>query len=132
MHITLVFDNTDSENIEEKHILKLNFKKLKKCFCGVFRKFQCKEVYECSACDVVICSLANKSTRPDIPILTRLAETTVFENIMHNTIQMIEVVDKDHKKVIYVPSKIEEGRNKWQKFCVDDSDNLHIQCTQQG
>lgn len=132
MHITLVFDNTGSEDIGENHILTMNFKKMKKCFCGKFRKFQRKEVYECSACDVVIRSVANKFTRPDFPILARLSETTVFENIMNNTIQMIEITDENHNRIIYVPSKLENSKNKWQRYHIDDSNNLHIRCNKQG
>ena len=131
MHITLVFDNTGSEDIGGNHILELNFKKLERCLQHKFRNLKHKEVYECKTCDVVICNVANKSTRPDIPILTRLAETTVFENIMSNTIQMIEIVDDRHHRVIYMPSRLESGENRWQRFHIDDSNNLHIRCSKQ-
>lgn len=132
MKIIFVFDNTGTQDIEKKHVIKMSFDRLTKCLCSKFRKLQSTDVYECASCDMIIASAANKLTTPDFPILSDLSETTVFDNITHNTLQMIEVVDGLQNKIIYVPSKVESCKNIWQKHHIDEDNNLHIQCKEHG
>lgn len=131
MRVTLVFDNIGTQDIDKKHILRLKFEQLKRRLFYKFRFFNPSITYDCSACDMIIGSGADQPTAPNSSansISSSMTNTTVFENILSNTITAIEVEDKNNKKTIFIPSKIESEGNKLQVLHKDSENNLHIKC----
>lgn len=127
MKVTLVFDTSDEQPIEKKHVLKLNFMDLKKAITnrGVLWG---RNKMECAGCDVVISRDANAVIKPFISVQEGIEKTTVFDNITHNTISQIEILNGEGQTIVYVPSVISEGANKSQSFHQDNENNLHISC----
>lgn len=132
MRVTLVFDNLGIQDIEKKHIIRLNFEKLKRKVFYRLRFLNKGAVYECNLCEMVIDSNADQPTNPNIPISSGMINTTVFQNILGNTISAIEIEDDYKKRTVFVPSKVENGRNQWQTLHKDARNNLHIRCQRYG
>lgn len=114
--ITFIFDDCDVTKVDHGYIKDFEVVKPKK---DLFRK----NVLSCSKCKIKIDHRGNAVHTPfDVQELT----TTVFDALITNNIKTIIVEGSPEDTIIYLPFRLEEGRNVLQDAQVDENDDLHL------